>query len=271
MAFVGAVGTSYQAGDDEFRIGTTRPSMNTNPLLAKAELGKVKKTTFSRNDPDHVFGYMPAKDPEGVREVVGIWKESDSASKAAGKGVYSDFQGMNKSAAIAGLTTAKEMAAYRASNPQTRVQKAVVTSTNRGPTLPSDKNPAHTYGLPSAHRSAEVIRDKGPEEPPVKHLVQNAYEADWMAANAHKGKGDASSVYIPPVPTRAALGHAIGAQKYLQPSHTGEEWKMTKFKNVPSKVTAYMGSTARKTDSLDQFMEQATQEEQQAPQAEAAC
>lgn len=48
--------------------------------------------------------------------------------------------------------------------------------------------------------------------------------------------------YVPPVPTRAAIGHAIGAQqKYLRQPAGGEEWKMTKFRTTESKVTQYMG------------------------------
>lgn len=74
----------------------------------------------------------------------------------------------------------------------------------------------------------------------MKHLIQGTYQDEWVRTNntsrVHKAQGQAS--YIPPVPTRAALGHAIGAQKYLQPHHTGEEWKMTKFKKVTAKVRA---------------------------------
>lgn len=45
---------------------------------------------------------------------------------------------------------------------------------------------------------------------------------------AKETKSAGAGAYIPPVPTRAAIGHAIGAQRYLQPHHGGEEWKMTK-------------------------------------------
>ena len=40
------------------------------------------------------------------------------------------------------------------------------------PVLPSDKDPRHTYGLPGSHRSAQTVREKGPIEAPIKHLVQ---------------------------------------------------------------------------------------------------
>ena len=72
----------------------------------------------------------------------------------------------------------------------------------------------------------------------MKHLVQGAYQDDWVRYNMYKeGTAPPAATYIPPVPTRAAIGHTIGAQQYLRPQHTGEEWKMSKFKKVPPKVS----------------------------------
>lgn len=42
--------------------------MNQNPLLAHAPLGTVKPVLFNNPPPEKVFGYTPAKDPEGARE-----------------------------------------------------------------------------------------------------------------------------------------------------------------------------------------------------------
>lgn len=261
MAFVGTV-AGVSAADDDFRVGTIRSTMKTNPLLTKAELGKVKKTTFPRNDPEHVFGYMPPKDPEGAREVTGIWKEHNpSPGNEAGHDgkPRADFKEMNKLATINGLTTAKESATFRqehyvAMKPRDQTAKAA-------PSLPSDKEPKHTYGQASAFRSAQTIRNMGPEEPPVKHLVQGAYQTEWVEANAHKVASSSQQQYIPPVPTRAAVGHAIGAQKYLQKGDQGEEWKMSKFKAVPSKVTAYFGSSGKPSGNSAQREERVDYDE----------
>lgn len=57
----------------------------------------------------------------------------------------------------------------------------------------------------------------------MKHLVQGAYQDEWVRNNLHKeSKTAGTGAYIPPVPTRAAIGHAIGAQRYLRPHHGGE-------------------------------------------------
>mmetsp|Transcript_37327 Transcript_37327/g.110224 ORF Transcript_37327/g.110224 Transcript_37327/m.110224 type:complete len:94 (+) Transcript_37327:288-569(+) len=88
---------------ESFRVGTMRTSMAANQLLAKAELGTVKRTMFSNPPPDHVFGYKAPADPEGAREVTMKWKEhTPSANKAAGTATKPklDFTAMNKLSAM---------------------------------------------------------------------------------------------------------------------------------------------------------------------------
>lgn len=70
-----------------------------------------------------------------------------------------------------GLTSAKELPSFRASHMVT-VKPFDVTKSQKSPSLPSDRSRKHTYGMASSYRSAEVIRACGPEEPPVKWLVQ---------------------------------------------------------------------------------------------------
>jgi hypothetical protein len=101
------------------------------------------------------------------------------------------------------------------------------------PTIPTTKA-GSTFGMPSAHRSAEIIRTHGPEEPPVKYLVQGAYQDDWVRKNleAEATGSSRQRQYIPPQPTKAALGHSMGASRYLQANNEEEPWKMSKFKTV---------------------------------------
>ena len=96
--------------------------------------------------------------------------------------------------------------------------------------------------MPSAHRSAEVVRSKGEKEASIKMLIQGAFSDEWIATHLEQTKANQASAqaYIPPVPTRATIGHAIGAQRYLKQDEAGEEWKMSKFRDVPSRITQYM-------------------------------
>ncbi|KAG1676647.1 hypothetical protein FOA52_008777 [Chlamydomonas sp. UWO 241] len=225
------------------RVGTMRGSMTTNPLLNKPELGEVKKTTFSHPPPDHTFGYKAPHDSEGAREITMKWKEHASSpsnlTSTAGKPNL-DFTAMNKLSAMSGLTRAHEQGDFRTMHPVTI--KLADKTARPGPGLPSDANPAHTYGMSSAHRSAEVRRVKGAYDPPMKHVIQGAYTNEWVDATLAKESAAPKRTYVPPVPTRAAIGHAIGAQqKYLRVPEGGEEWKMSKFRTVPSKVQTYIG------------------------------
>jgi collagen type III alpha len=75
--------------------------------------------------------------------------------------------------------------------------------------------------------------------PTTRAEWQGAYQDEWIRSNLSKeDKKAGHGAYLPPVPTRAVLGHAIGAQKYLQPHHGGEEWKMKKFTRVGERQTA---------------------------------
>ena len=65
-----------------------------------------------------------------------------------------------------------------------------------------------------------------PCSPHTSHLAspQGAYQDEWIATNMAKESTTGVPAYVPPVPTRAAIGHAIGAQqKYLRPETGGEE------------------------------------------------
>lgn len=65
-----------------------------------------------------------------------------------------------------GLTTAKELPQFRSANPSL-VRKYDNTKVVQHP-LPSEKSSKHSYGKPSAYRSADVCRNYGPT---VSHLL----------------------------------------------------------------------------------------------------
>ncbi len=68
-----------------------------------------------------------------------------------------------------GVTSPKEVAAFRQTH-----SVMIKKGEPRAPAaqLPSDADPGFAYGMPSSHRSAESVRNNGPEEPKMKHLVQ---------------------------------------------------------------------------------------------------
>lgn len=227
-------------------MGSYRPSMDSNPLLVRPGLGTVKPTQFNNPPPDHCFGYNPPKDPEGAREVMMIWKGNEPKSSLDGGKPSPDFKTLNKLAVKSGLSTAKEQPPFRREHTDVTIKTTREVNTNRTqPTIPSSKAKG-PFGMPSAHRTAEVMRTHGPEEPRVKYLVQGAYQEEWMrqkleAEAAGEGR---PRPYIPPQPTRAVMGHSYGASRYMQPPNNEEPWKMSKFKTVGPRVTQYTGKVS---------------------------
>ncbi|GLC42646.1 Cilia- and flagella-associated protein 77 [Pleodorina starrii] len=242
--------------DHEIKVGAQRPSMEVNPLLTHAELGSVKKILFKNPPTEKVFGFAPPKDPEGAREVMMIWKGHQASPSQDVTKPSPDFKTLNKMAVSSGLSDAKDLPFFRKMHSDVTVRTGLDRSpsaTRRSalPTIPAAKV-GSTFGMPSAHRSAEVIRTHGPEEPPVKYLVQGAYQDDWVRKNleAEVTGSSRQRQYIPPQPTKAALGHSMGASRYLQPPNDDEPWKMSKFKTVNPRVTKYTGGSATRPVKL---------------------
>lgn len=117
---------------------------------------------------------------------------------------------MNKLAASRGLTTAAQQPSFRSTHSVCLKKGEAVRRPT--PLLPSDINPAHVYGMPGTHRTAEQMRVAGPYDPPMKPLVQNQYGGEWMRMNESRASHfDEHSHYIVPRSTRATRGHMHGA------------------------------------------------------------
>ncbi|KXZ51614.1 hypothetical protein GPECTOR_12g578 [Gonium pectorale] len=223
--------------------------MDVNPLLQHPELGTVKKTLFNNPPAEKVFGYTPPKDPEGAREVMMLWKGHNPSLSQEETKPSPDFKTLNKMAVASGLSTAKEQPPFRREHAEVTLRTATESSAasprrSTLPTIPPSKV-GTTFGMPSAHRSAEIVRTHGPEEPPVKYLVQGAFQDEWVRKNleAEAAGSGRSRPYIPPQPTKAVLGHSYGASRYMQPPNDEEPWKMSKFKTVSPRVTQYSGGS----------------------------
>jgi Domain of unknown function (DUF4483) len=129
---------------------------------------------------------------------------------------------MNKLAAVSGVTHAREQHAFRAAHPaRLRSGDAVHKAP---PPVPSDTDPAFTYGMPGTHRSAEQVRNAGPSDPPTKPLIQNQYANAWIKMNAVRAATfDSHSGYIPPRGTAATAGHRAGAALSLRRAHGAQQ------------------------------------------------
>ncbi|GMH39040.1 hypothetical protein BSKO_06938 [Bryopsis sp. KO-2023] len=195
-----------------------------------------------------------------------IWREHQ-ANPDAKPGP--DFRAMNKMAAVSGLTSAKEQPAFRSANQMTlktgehHVKKASIQSA---------RSKSVVYGTSSSYRNAETVRAAGPDEPPLKHVIQGAYQMDWVGMNmARADSFKKKRCTFQATPTKASIGHIIGARQHMemwsdkQPRQ--DEFKLSKFKRVPPKVTEYNGTMRRLPKAAFEIpAEEASEENVSAPE-----
>jgi hypothetical protein len=79
-------------------MGRHRASMDVNPLIAKAELGRPRKTTFSSPEPGHAFGLKLPSDAEGARQGAG---RAATRARATAAAAAADTPGGGRHAAAA--------------------------------------------------------------------------------------------------------------------------------------------------------------------------
>ena len=227
--------------DDHLRCGVVRNSMEQNVLLTKSKLGKARPF-FARNAGDvsetHAFGVSKPQDPEGAREVSGLWKEHEKNPDAK---PGPNYVAMNKQATLSGLTKSNQQLDFRLENP-IELRTGIQTSKhNETPvTIPSDTNPYFIYGRASSNRPLEETRLTG-EAPDMRDLLQGSFMWDWVKMNTKReAEFHLKAAKIAPTPTAAALGHAMGGKRVVdkqkETTSKSKQWKMSKFSNVKSRV-----------------------------------
>ena len=194
----------------------------------------MKKVTHKLPDKDFAYGLVKPKDPEGARAVTMTWvahksKQDDKTGP--------DFLAMNKLAAA--CKSPSEVRKFRETN-DIRLKKIDPASQAMDKTrvpLPSDDNPEHTFGRPSAKRTIEEERMFG-DSPSIKHIVQGEFMHDWVNVNEQRKEAfNRASAKIEPRSTRATQGHAVnGAKAKAASANKTAPFKMTKFSKVTSKL-----------------------------------
>ncbi|KAI8471426.1 MAG: hypothetical protein J3K34DRAFT_417093 [Monoraphidium minutum] len=123
-------------------------TMATNSLLAKAQLGKPRPTTFVSPDPGHVFGIKMPPDAEGAKQVTLMWKQHQPNPHAK---PGPDFKAMNRLAADNGLTGTRGVRAFREAH-AVAVKCGAAVLASKAPPLPREKDPRSANGKPKGYR-----------------------------------------------------------------------------------------------------------------------
>ncbi len=233
--------TAKSVHDENFRCGVARSSMEQNVMLTKANLGQARPF-FARNFgavPDSfAFGVSKPQDPEGAREVSGLWKEHEKNPDAK---PGPNYIAMNKQATLSGLTKSNEQLPFRIEHPVALKSGIQSRKQNETPvSIPSDADPRFVYGRASSNRPLEETRLTG-DAPDMRDLLQASFQWDWVKMNTRRSNEfDLKTAKIAPTATKAALGHALGGQRVIEKqkmdSARPKAWKMKKFSNVKPRV-----------------------------------
>jgi len=211
------MGRAALMGDPVVRV--VRKTEQHNPLLQRVELGKSRRSTYEIPQEGFVFGRPNIHDGEGAAEVLSTWVEHHAnPDSVPGR----DFMALNKRATISKMVSAKDVTAFRKAHDIRLKRGDTMAYSNSRNVLPSDVDPAHTYGR--ANRPSTPIAD----------VIQSAYENDWvdeqMKRREEKERQDMAALEKMRNPdTAASRGHAIARQPKAEEK---EPFTMKKFKNV---------------------------------------
>ncbi|XP_017307944.1 cilia- and flagella-associated protein 77 isoform X2 [Ictalurus punctatus] len=150
---------------DSPHVGVVRDSMNNNPLIKKAKLGKTKSKGVTCPGPDFVYGAATTFQDGGVAEALSNWHTpslSFSSSAWYGK-AERDFVALNREGIKSGLVTAKELQQYHATHD---IRRPVFSKSFKS--APAQIPQDITFGLPTWPSS------------PISALLEYKYGQRWL-------------------------------------------------------------------------------------------
>ncbi|KAJ1340612.1 hypothetical protein BSLG_004706 [Batrachochytrium salamandrivorans] len=218
---------------------TARPGHNT--LLVKHEVGKTRTTVYDLPSDDHVYGKRVERDPlENTALVVQHWNVNATTQQAI---PALDYITMNRNSAKQGIISPKSIRDFRETYP-VRIKvgnhalygdksgsQGSISQRARGP-LPSDTNHAFTYGKPT--RSST----------PVARLMTDQYQREWLKQLNDKQEEQESLQKAKAIKKMSAKKYVprepvVAKPKLMVEKDTKTLFKLSKFKNVPSKIVSH--------------------------------
>jgi len=218
-------------------------------LLVRDAVGKAKPTCFDLPEATFSYGRPGNTDLEGAREVSMKWV-SHTPSKCQ-EADEPNFKAVNRRAAMAKVTNAKELKEYRK---ETEDRSRGGSLSARGslpgpskPIIPSDVIPGFSYG--------RKVRPSTPihEVISARFAETSERQLDHFYAEMRDVR-EASRTQVRKIPlTAATRARAASVKKALaqQEIDSKEPFKLTKFKRVGPKVASYRYRSADMTLEQD--------------------
>ncbi|KAG2386682.1 hypothetical protein C9374_002426 [Naegleria lovaniensis] len=192
---------------------SSRKVINDNPVL---KLG-----------PNHVYGKKVKPDPEGALKVVLSWQEFHPNSPS--EPPERDFKKLNKLCIKERQLSGSQISTFRKSHQDLTLMQGKSNETS-GADLPSDKDPNFTYG----HKN--VFDQK------AKDLMEHRFAQEWLKEREEKVReqeAEKNKEFLSSVNTKAKLDimkKRMESQSKLKPPEEKEDFKLSRFKRVSSRV-----------------------------------
>jgi len=236
--------------DIEIRLGSHRDTMNQNPLLRKAELGKPIKRGFSLPADEFIYGRPNHCIDGGAQEAMQymvlqekrqIQKEQCRTAKAIQNGRNNkDFIRLNRNAVRLGLVTSSEQKGAMTTLAKGAVKNNNIAKINPQKVASSRCPPDLTFGIPTRPST------------PVFELLEHRYQTKWLQQQdkkqkqteecENKGKKDIYETQAQAIRKR----YDKALLKEEQRSNPKQQWQMTKFKNKKAHLNTFRSDDLKK-------------------------
>ncbi|KAF0975761.1 hypothetical protein FDP41_005088 [Naegleria fowleri] len=193
---------------------SSRKPTNDNPIL--------------RLGPNHVYGKKVKPDAEGALKVVLSWQEFHP--NAPSEPPERDFKKLNKLCIKERQLSGSQISNFRKSHQDLTLMTSKSSHNMNSVMLPSDKDPNFTYG----HKN--VFDQK------AKDLMEHRFAQEWLKEREEKAReqeAEKNKEFLSSVNTKAKLDimkKRMESQSKLKPVEEKEEFKLSRFKRVSSRV-----------------------------------
>jgi len=206
------------------------PRVARNPLLMRDDVGRAKQSCYDLPDEHFSYGRPGNQDVEGAREISMRWVSHTPSRQP--EGATTDFKNLNKRAALAKVTTPKDLRHFKnLIEDQLAPQYSASSPGQVKDTIPSDVIQGFTYG--------RKVRPSTPIQEVISYRFADKSEQELNRFYSDfRDVQEASRTQVRKIPlTAASRGHASAHKKAVTSLDQGKElFKIGKFKRVPPRV-----------------------------------
>jgi len=226
----GPAHTRVLDGECVNHIGLVRGSMFKNELLLHPEVGRARRRGHSLPRDPYIYGRPYPRNDGGVAEAIHKWKYNCPASdEEALLRSEKDYVTLNKAAVNRGITTVKDVDAYRAKHD---CRKTIAGGKSDGWNRPKPRPiPPGPYGMPA--RPSTPIGDI------IEHRFQKLFndEIKEREMSSLARMKDMKEKVMPEKGYYETL--ACKLRQYQPPVHAEPLWQMKKFSKVKPAVSCW--------------------------------